>query len=207
MSFLLQNKEKLHGKIYRQGKCIGSGVPFLSQDRAFVATCHHVLFAEDNPENICNIEEISLKVGQQELFASKLVSDFDNSKISDVSIIELITDDVTANFANISLSIEVDVNQLTAHAPEIITSHPFENTVAQVPLNQRMRSVGTHSIESTVRKDTFHNFNKGRGGAKEYTGVSGSGIFITLEKNIALVCIFRSNPTTDSGIIRTFIPF
>ncbi|OED63028.1 hypothetical protein A165_15965 [Vibrio tasmaniensis ZS-17] len=70
MNILLQNKEKLHGKIYRNDKCIGSGVPFMSQGRSFVLTCHHVLYGEGICKNSFDVKDISLAVGDSTVYVA-----------------------------------------------------------------------------------------------------------------------------------------
>ncbi|HCE2475728.1 TPA: ATP-binding protein [Vibrio parahaemolyticus] len=194
MTLLYHNKEKLHGKLLRSQKVIGSCVPFRHQERIFAVTCHHVLFENDSTENSCCLEEITLKVEEREFFATHIISDFHTSQKTDVLIIEFTSGCTVPNFATLSLSFNVDANKLAYYAPEIITSHPQENTVAQVPLIGLIRSTGEYNIDSTVDKAIFHHLNKGRGGAKEYAGISGSGIFVTVNDNIVLVGILSKLP-------------
>ncbi|MCZ8502554.1 hypothetical protein O9853_19170 [Vibrio lentus] len=155
MNILLQNKEKLHGKIYRDDKCIGSGVPFMSQGRSFALTCHHVLYGEGICKNSFDVKDISLAVGDSTVTAIDILTQHETSELSDVTIIELSNNNTLPILAELSLSLQVDISKLGTNCPEIITSHPQESAIAQIALNQETRSVGIHDIEGSVKKGAF----------------------------------------------------
>ncbi|MEZ9524677.1 ATP-binding protein [Enterovibrio norvegicus] len=194
MTMNLANKNKLHGKLYRSNTFIGSGVPFLSNGRILVATCHHVIFEDGFTEEQHQIKEISFNIGNYILKAIAIVTDFNTSQKGDVLIVEFENDGTTPDLLNLYLLVDVDEAELLTYKPVIITSHPQETQIAHIPLIDRLIKIDEYSIESAVEKGTFFNQNRGRGGAKEYAGVSGSGLFISLNGNIYLLGLLSILP-------------
>lgn len=193
MSTLYEYKEKLHGKLYIDEKVIGSCVPFTSERRVFVVTCHHVVFNDESKASE-KIDNIILKVNGQSFFSPTVISDANESSQSDVLILEFSKGESQIDFASITLHMGIDIGLLKQYKSEIITSHPNEDSIARVPLCDDLRANGVHYIEGSVAKDAFHHMNKGRGGAQEYSGISGSGIFTLNENGITLVGILGKLP-------------
>lgn len=196
MSGLKANRHKLHGKICRDGKVIGSGVPFISNDMYCVVTCHHVLYEEHHTEtdSSTGVQDITFKVNSTEFNATRIVTEFNESKASDVLIIQLDSINEPVLHDALHLANQVEVDNLSNYQPEIVTSHPDELTIANVALAGHIVTCQEGNIESSVEKNSFFNETKGRGGAKEYKGVSGSGLFIEVDGQIILVGLLAKLP-------------
>lgn len=169
----------------------------MSQGRSFVLTCHHVLYGEGICKNSFDVKDISLAVGDSTVPAIDILTQHETSELSDVTIIELSNNNTLPILAELSLSLQVDISKLGTNCPQIITSHPQESAIAQIALNQEIRSVGIHDIEGSVNKGSFHNLNRGIGGAIEYKGISGSGVFVSFNEKIILLGILSKLPKSS----------
>ncbi|HHC7143921.1 ATP-binding protein [Vibrio parahaemolyticus] len=205
MSVLYNNQEKLHGKIYQHGKCIGSCVPFISQERVFAITCHHVLFEENGTADQLSLENLTITVNSKNYPLLQIVTAHDVSSESDVLLVELFiaSTDELEGFADIILSTGVDAERILQQNHGLIVCHPNEKQIAKVLLDSQARDCGQFNIESTVKKGTFYNLGKARGGAKEYAGISGSGLFMANGKKTYLLALLAKLP--DGSITETVI--
>jgi len=201
---LYHNPEKLHGKIYQDEQCIGSCVPFVSQQRAFAITCHHVLFEQRTREQL-DLESLTVAIDSKRYRLLKVVTAHEVSSESDVLIVELSISntDQLRGFADIVLSTKVDAASVVEQNHGLIVCHPHEHQIATVQLASQARNCGNFNIESTVEKGTFYNLGKARGGAKEYAGVSGSGLFMYLGEKTYLLALLAKLP--NSSITETVV--
>lgn len=199
MTVLFNNKEKLHGKIYQNESCIGSCVPFVSRERAFAITCHHVLFEEGETSDQLAHKGLTVTVNSKSYQLLKVVTSDEVSSKSDVLVVELSVSnpDDLEGFADIVLSTKVEAERVFEHNPGLIVCHPNESQIAKVFLESPARSCGDFDIESTVEKGTFYNLNKARGGAKEYSGISGSGLFMSIDGKIYLLALLARLPKSS----------
>ena len=199
MSVIYDSQEKLHGKVFYNEKCIGSCVPYVSQGRVFALTCHHVFFEKNDKAEEIILDNIKIKVNSQDYSALKVITEHSVSLVSDVLSIELeiFRQEDLALFEAITLSTEVDADGISQQDHTIIVSPPNENHISLVQLNPDLRSIGDYNIESSVPKGTFFNQSKTRGGAKEYAGISGSGLFMSIDNNIYLLGLVAKLPKSS----------
>ncbi|ELI0637186.1 ATP-binding protein [Vibrio harveyi] len=205
MSVLYNNKEKLHGKIYQYEKCIGSCVPFVHQERAYAITCHHVLFGGKETTDQLALENLTVTINSINYPLLRIVTAHEVSSKCDVLIVELTvsSSDKLKGFVDIVLSTKVDAEHILKHNHGLIVCHPNENQIAKVLLNSQARDCGEYDIESTVEKGTFYNLGKARGGAKEYAGISGSGLFMSIGEKTYLLALLSKLP--DGSITETVV--
>ena len=199
MSIIYENQEKLHGKVFYNEKCIGSCVPYISQGHVFALTCHHVFFEKNNKAEELILANIKIKVNSRDYPALKVITEHSASLKSDILIIDLGTfrqDDLTL-FADVILSTEVDTDGIRQQEHAIIVCPPNENHISYVKLAPHVRSIGDFNIESSVPKGTFFNQSKTRGGAKEYAGISGSGLFMSINSKIYLLGLLAELPNNS----------
>ncbi|EKO3973973.1 ATP-binding protein [Vibrio fluvialis] len=205
MSTLYTNKEKLHGKVYQDKKCIGSCVPFVSNGRAYAITCHHVFFDENMTEEQLELKNWTIVIDSDSYPIERFVTAHEISTKFDVLIVELTVSncDKLQGFADIVLTTNVNAELIIKQYHGLIVCHPNENQIANVPLKTQARDSGEFNIESTVEKGTFYNLGKARGGAKEYAGVSGSGLFMVVRDKTYLLALLSKLP--NSSITETVV--
>ena len=199
MSIIYESQEKLHGKVFYNEKCIGSCVPYVSQGHAFALTCHHVLFEKNSKAEELILDNIKIRINSRDYPAFKVITEHSVSLESDVLTLELqiSNQDDLALFRDVFLLIDVDVGAITQQNHAIIVSPPNEEQISLVELDSHVRSNGKYNIESNVPKGTFFNQSKARGGAKEYAGISGSGLFMAVNQNIYLLGLLAKLPISS----------
>lgn len=205
LSINFDNLESLHGKIYDDRLCIGTCVPFISQGKIYGLTCHHVFFDKNSTEYNKELNNINIEIGVLTYSLVEIITEHNSSKCSDVIVLELRcnTEEELSKFPNLVLLNQVDEKDIKNKNHAIVVSHPRESAIVEVEVNKHFKSADTHSIESSVEKGTFFNLSKSRGGAKEFAGISGSGLFISIEGNLYLVGLLSKLP--ESSIIEKIV--
>jgi len=196
---LFENREKLHGKIYSDGVCLGSCVPFRHLNRVFVLTCFHVFSKLWQDAKAANFQEITVVILKHEFRKLELCSEFHSSSVSDILALELLDHETFDESALLDFNfiVGLNTNDVRDKKLSLVTCHPREHQIASVALDSSVEVSSQNEISGTVPKGTFFNSARGRGGALEYAGVSGSGLFIEFNSEIHLIGLLSKIPVSS----------
>jgi hypothetical protein len=199
VSLILDNRERLVGKIYKGEEYLGSCIPCTIKGVPYVITCGHVIYGDNFDKVVNESDTFDIKTTSSIFRSLSIITTFEKSKASDVIVLKL---DSSADDFDIESLIELklctSVDELIIpFKPHLVLVPELEGIVSAILIKTFLDSPDDCTYRVEVKKDTFHNIGKGTCDAKEYKGVSGSGIFISYQDNIYLSGVLSQIPKSS----------
>lgn len=200
MSIIRCNVEVLNGSIYLGDEYLGSCVPFHSESEegCIAITCAHVLYGDGYTRTIDNINNVQIRTVNGDFISTGILTNEDDAKKYDVIVlrIEPLHGVTVTNFMELNVCKDVDASLLN-HEHALIVTRKNETIISSIPITSFNRNLNENSYEAEVDKMVFYDIDNGRAGAKVFKGVSGSGLFVTIEGTICLAGILSKIPKSS----------
>ncbi|MCD9548769.1 AAA family ATPase [Photobacterium carnosum] len=196
MSIISEKSDYLIGGLYLNDEYLGSCIPFLSNKNFYIITCGHVIYGDNFDKSTKPTDRIEIITTKYKYKCLSILTDIDFAKKNDISIITIdksSTDFDINNFIELNICSEIN-NEILNYEHGLVLHPVKDETTSTIKLSNFNKDLEDISYQVDVDKSIFHNLYNGTYGAKEFKGVSGSGLFVSHNNMIFIAGILSSIP-------------